>query len=245
MVYFWYQYSLPQPLYFLLEPISKVSYKRLIKSKVIDFWEEKLRSQASFLPSLKLFLTQYLSLSQPFRIWTTAGQKPYEVSKARIQLLFLSNQYPCGSRTRHWSKENPLGLCSHQGCKQLGIVETPQHLLLDCPSFHPLRERLVSLCLRLRHPISYRIVVSYLFQQPSKFLSLILDCSTIPEVIISAQTYGNDIFNDIFYEGRTWCFAIQRERLKMLGRWNINWIVMAFPDMLITTISGFRFRLYW
>ena len=118
--------------------------------------------------------------------------------------------------------DNPLGLCSHQGCKQLGIVETPQHLLLDCPSFHPLRERLVSLCLRLRHPISYRIVVSYLFQQPSKLLSLILDCSTIPEVIISAQTYGNDIFNDIFYLGRTWCFAIHRERLKMLGRWNIN-----------------------
>ena len=52
----------------------------------------------------------------PHRLWVSADRNTYEVAKARIQLLFLSSQYPCAKLTRHRSHENPLGLCTNDLC---------------------------------------------------------------------------------------------------------------------------------
>ena len=38
------QYSLPHPLTFLNSPPTKMKYKNIIKSKVMDSWERKLRN---------------------------------------------------------------------------------------------------------------------------------------------------------------------------------------------------------
>ena len=106
------QYHLPQPLLLLNSPPTKETFKALVKSKVIDYWEHKLRSKATFLPSLLYFHTEYMSLTSPPRLWTTAGINSYEVARARIQLLLLSSQYPLAKYTRHWSVDNPNGICS-------------------------------------------------------------------------------------------------------------------------------------
>ena len=125
-------YELPHPLHLLNSPPTKEVFKKMVKAKVIDHWEQKLRMEAALLPSLKFFQPNFLSLSTPHRIWTTAGQKPYEVAKARIQLLFLSGQYPCGSLTRHWSHENPQGFCTFPACHGSSQIETTEHILLLC-----------------------------------------------------------------------------------------------------------------
>ena len=46
------QYGLPDPLLILQCPPSKESWKRQCKAKVVSWWEEKLRGEASFLSSL-------------------------------------------------------------------------------------------------------------------------------------------------------------------------------------------------
>ena len=79
-------YGLPQPLVLLKNPPSKEAFKRQVKSKVCDYWEHKLRLEASLLPSLAFFNPNYYSLNFPHRIFSTAGQKTYEVAKARIQV---------------------------------------------------------------------------------------------------------------------------------------------------------------
>ena len=48
-------YQLPHPLLILENPPNKESYKKLIRSKVIDYWEVKLRGEASLLSSLVYF----------------------------------------------------------------------------------------------------------------------------------------------------------------------------------------------
>ena len=78
------QYSLPHPLQLLQNPPSKDVFKKLMKSKVVDYWENKLRLEASFLPSLPFFKPEYMSLTKTHLLWTTAGANTYEVSKARI-----------------------------------------------------------------------------------------------------------------------------------------------------------------
>ena len=59
------QYSLPHPLHLLDYPLSKGKFKDLVRSKVTNFWEQKLRSEAAPLTSLCYFKPAYMSLARP------------------------------------------------------------------------------------------------------------------------------------------------------------------------------------
>ena len=52
--------------------------------------------------------------------------------------------------------------------------------------------------------------------------SPLLDCSALPKVIAAAQLHGDQVFADLFYIGRNWCFCVHRERLKRMGKWNFQ-----------------------
>ena len=215
-------YQLPHPLTLLDKPLTKNTHKKLVKSKVLDYWEVKFRAEAAPLTSLKYFRPQFLSLSCPHRLLKAAGSKSYEVAKARIQLLFLSSKYPCGQLTRHWSSSDSEGTCTFLSCKQRSTVETPEHILLECPAYSATRLHLISLCLNVKNPVSNYIVTNLLLSTSTNQMQFLLDCSPIPLVIHLAQLHGDQIFNDLFYLSRTWCFAIHRERMKRLGRWNFK-----------------------
>ena len=188
---------------------------------MIDFWETKLRGEAAYLPSLRYFNCQYFSLSTPHKLWSSAGSKSYEVAKARVQLLFLSSQYPCASLTKHWSSESSLGLCTFPSCQSNLVVETPEHLLLYCPAYNATRLNLLSLSFKLKHPVSHSLMVGYLLgKSESQLMQVLLDCSSLPQVILAAQVHGTGIYNDLYYIGRTWSSSIHREQMKRLHRWN-------------------------
>ena len=128
-----------------------------------------------------------MALGTPHKLLTTAGPKSYEVSKARVQLLFLSSQYPSASFSRHWSQDNPLGICSFPVCQENAIVESSEHILLYCPAYNTTRHNLVNLCLRIRNQFSHQLVSSFFLSGPMQTMQFLLDCSAIPEVISTAQ----------------------------------------------------------
>ena len=217
------QYDLPHPLLLLKNPYSKEGFKNLVKAKVTDFWEVKLRKETNFLPSLNYFKPEFHSLRSPHRILISAGQKSYEVAKARIQLLFLASKYPCNQNTRHWSPQNPHGFCPFQPCTENEIVESPEHILLHCPVYNPIRQHLYSQCLGLTSPASNQLVMNILHSQSNtNIMQFLLDCSVLPDVIKMAQIYGENIYRDLFYISRTWCFSHHRFRMKKLGKWNFR-----------------------
>ena len=218
------QYQLPHPLVLLDHPPTKESYKNLVKAKVIDYWENKLRSEASILPSLDFYFhPQYMSLKSPHKLWTTAGNKTYEVTKAKVQLQFLSNQYRCAKLTKHWTPDNPDGLCTFPSCTSESLVESPEHILLHCPAYSSTRNNLIAQCLRLQNPITHSLITNiFLSNSTLKIMQFFLDCSALPEVISSSQQHGDQILCDLFYCSRTWCYSLHRERMKRLGRWNFR-----------------------
>ena len=216
------QYGLPHPLDILSNPPSKEAFKKLVKSKIIDFWERKLRLTA--LPlidrSLCYFDTKFMSLSCPHPLLIAAGKNVDEVSKARIQLKLLVSQYPCGQLTRYWTPDNPDGLCSYPPCYSAGAVETREHLLLHCPAYVDVRLRMLSVCFKLSNPTSHHITVRLLLAgTTNEQMQLLLDSSSIPDVISAVQGVGDSVLGDLMYLGRTWCFAIHRARSKRLGLW--------------------------
>ena len=164
-----------------------------------------------------------MSLTATHRLWTTAGKNTYEVAKARVQLLFLSSQYPCAKYVRHWCKENPLGLCSYAQCQENLEVESPEHILLHCPSYSEIRLQSLRKCFNVTDPVSHSLITTLLKSSSNHIkMQFLVDCSVIPDVIRAAQCFGDHIYSDLFYLSRTWCYVIHKARLKRLCKWNFQ-----------------------
>ena len=114
------KYSLPHPISFLDSPPTELSYKSVIKSAVLDHWNQKLRGQALMLQSLKYFHPSYMSLTSTHPIFSTCGNSAYEISKAFVQSRYLSGRARIESLTKHWDTSNKEGLCLL--CKDIDAV---------------------------------------------------------------------------------------------------------------------------
>ena len=211
------QYNLPHPIVLLNNPPSKEQFKKMVKSNVISYWESKLRSEAEMLPSLVNFNSNFMSLTQPHPIWTSAKSNPHEVAKAVQQARFLSGRYRTESLVKHWSPGNS-GMCQAEGCHQGN--ETVEHILLKCTAYTKSRRKLISMWLNTENVEAHRLVLEAFSSKTEHLLQFIIDCSTLPTVITSRQEHGEELINELFRLTRTWCFVIHHERMKMLGRWN-------------------------
>ena len=209
------QYQLPHPLKLLDNPPSKDDLKKMVKARVLDYWETRLRGEASLLQSLIFFKPNFMSLSKPHPIWTTTGGKPHEVAKAVQQARLLSGRYRTNELLKHWNHLQ-TGLCSAPGCDS---KETVTHIIIECRAYTNIRQKLLSMWLSTHSQEVYTLVLEALTSTKEYLTQFILDCSSIPQVIKAKQKYGEVIFSEIFRLTRTWCFTLHRERLRIQGRW--------------------------
>ena len=215
------KYLLPHPITFLDNPPTKDTFKRLVKSAVMDHWEKKLRAEASFLKenSLKYFDPKFMSLSTTHPLFTTCGTAPYEVSKAVIQARYLSGRARVESLTRHWDNTNKEGICPL--CKIVKpTVGTIEHFLLSggCPALVEARLEMISFFQSYMVPRPYLFPIFQALWGHDDYLTmqLLLDCSVIPEVIKLCQESENPVMKDIFYLTRTYVFKIYVTRRRLL-----------------------------
>ena len=130
------RYGLPHPLQLRENPLTKMAFKKLIKSKVHDFWESFLRQSSSNLSSLTYFHPNYMSLSVPHPIWTTCEGNSFEIAKAILQSKFLSGRYRSDKLLKHFDKNN-TGICSL--CND-GVEGSIEHLLVSCSALTQCRQ---------------------------------------------------------------------------------------------------------
>ena len=166
--------------------------------------------------SLAYFKPEFHSLRKPHPIFWTAGPNPYEVSKAIVQCKMLSGRYRTELLTSHWSK-NKLGFCLTSTCTC--IKESIEHILLWCPSYQPVRDKLKNLWLSCTHPLITDLLRTVLNGPALDLVQFILDASVHPKVITLGQNFGDEPVKIIFHLTRTWCFALHKERAKILQRW--------------------------
>ena len=217
-------YSLPHPIDLLKYPLKKEHYKKLVKSHVIDHWEQVLRSEAESLSSLTYFNPNYMSLTTPHPLWTTAGSSPFKIVMATTQSHMISGRYRTQSLCSKWSNSDKSGHCPlSKECAALGQIEDLEHLLNTCIALQPTREKLHKFTHKYcsDHPNIIGLVSELCNQSSPDFCQFLLDCSAIPKVQVFAnQNENSDIFNHLFHISRTWVYTLHKNRLKILGRWN-------------------------
>ena len=208
------QYSLPDPLLTLQSPPTKYKWKSLCKSRVLDHYEKKLRAEADHLDSLEYFKPAFMSLNSPHPIWTCANS-PFEVSKAVIAAKMLSGRYRTDRLSRHWTNDNPDGLCRLPGCSnQEGNLP---HILLHCPALSHSRSNMIKMwsAFMVSRPALLPIVHKYTIELPELFPQFLLDPSCLP-LVISTNLLYPDTLQHCMYLARTWCFSSHLARAKIL-----------------------------
>ena len=211
-------YQLPHPSHLLKSPPSKEEYKTLVKKQVINYWEQKMRSDSATLKSLEHFHPHFMSLTSPHPIWATARSSPTKIVMASIQSHLISGRYKTESLCGRWS-QNPLGLCKLTETCQTS--ETITHFLQTCFALDKTREKLMNFTQSYvrSHPQVTAIIEQYCNPKSRLFTQFIIDCSTLPEVITTVQLHGKDILTHLYNITRVWCYSLHRDRLKILGRW--------------------------
>ena len=184
------------------------------------YWEDKLREETCNLPSLRFFRPHFLSIRSPHPLFSSAGSSAYEVTKAIIQALFLSSRYRTEKLCRYWST-NTNGYCLLPQCLALKLIEDEEHILLSCQSLAATRARLSEFTISYAkaHPIVAELLVTFTNPYNPLYSQFLVDCLVIPQVILHAQKHRNITLQHLFKVTRTWCYALHRDRLKLLGRW--------------------------
>ena len=160
-----------------------------------------------------------MSLSNPHPLWTHA-HSPFEVSKAVTVARMLSGRYRTDLLSRHWTRDNPAGLCRLSGCSsQEGSL---QHILLYCPALADSRASVVKLWsnFMVSKPQIFDIVKHYTITKEDQFIQFLLDPSCLPLVISSPDP---DTIKHCLYLTRTWCFSVHLSRTKQLRQLQLRW----------------------
>ena len=215
------KYSLPPPVQLLMNPLSKEQFKKLVKARVINFWENTLRSEAAPLTSLQYFKPCNMSLTKPHPIWTSAGSSPSKVTMATVQARMLSGRFRTESLCSKW-KINCTGKCLlSSSCSS--EKEDLEHILSQCPALDPTRKKLTDFARKYCQevPDISNLIIDFLQPSNVNFCQFLIDCSTMPRVVKAAQELGEQyVHHHLFNVTRTWIYTLHKERLKLLGRWN-------------------------
>ena len=215
------KYNLPSPLTLLYQPKTKASIKSLVKAKVVDFWEAEYRAEAASKTSLEYFKPEYLSLLQPHPLWTTCRNNSFEVNKSIVVARLMSGRYFSDWLCRHWSSDNPSGFCIL--CPGKNLPGTIDHMLVTCEALADKRLLLAKYLQEQTggnsalHDAIKEIMSSSSIKNTVQFL---LDPSVVPSVISAIQ---REVFtlDDVFSVTRTYCYALHRRRLQLIGRFNV------------------------
>ena len=205
-------YGLPHPSLLLEDPIGKYKYKKLVKSKVIDYWECVLRQKKENLKSLTFFHPHFMSLTLSHPIFTSSGHSPLKVAMARVQALMLSGRYRFGALVRHWTRNYDGTCCLSPQCRNNGILEDIHHVLQFCPALEWVRTKMMNFTLTCSLHLPNEVKEFLLLvctPNSSSFCHFLLDCSSLPQLRDRKASFRS--FMTFFFDiSRTWVYVLHR-----------------------------------
>lgn len=230
--------------------LSQASFQKIVKEKIIEYWQCQLAAECVSLPLLRFFGPYHASLLKPHPMWTSTPGNSFECSKSTVLARMVSGKYRTEMMCRFWSN-NRYGHCLAETCR--AVEGDILHLLAVCPALEHTRHRLHGLwCAKtLDCPPLHTLVIRILGSQPDIDIlaRFILNSTTFPEVIFLTQNLGQEIEDRVMYLTRTWAFALHRQKLRLLGRWpgepsknNIHTTNTTLLDTLPPSIDKDRFR---
>ena len=87
-------------------------------------------------------------------------------------------------------------------------VGSLEHILLFCPHLSEARLRVIELCRKMTSESEeMETILNHVLENQTKdvIMQFLLDCFTLPAVVLSNKDRGDSIIRRLFYLTRTWC----------------------------------------
>ena len=155
--------------------MEKYVFKKLVNSKIHEFWHNKLCHDASQRPSLQYLRPQFIPLNgKPHLIWESSSSSPSATRAAIIQAKLLSGRYRTDALCSKWSDSPPS--CSLPGCDK-SPADTFHLLSGECDALRGcLANNLLNgLNILSKMPQLFDIVTQALNYNPHQWISIVLD----------------------------------------------------------------------
>ena len=139
----------------------------------------------------------------------------YQVNKCVTVSRMLSGRFRCGSLLRHFHP-HISGICELCGLEQEDLA----HIVVPrCPELKDRAHHLIRFAretLQTSEKASTILETTLGSKDDNKIVQLFLDPSVVPEVIAAEQTEPGTL-NIILNVTTTWCYALNKTRIKLLG----------------------------
>ena len=132
-----HKYGLPNPITLLDEPITKIEWKKQIKTAVNSYWRDRVIEDSKLYPSLT-----YLNCDsyQPGKIHTLLriNTDPIrETTRLSVKLKLVTGTYILQEKRSRFHSLNQSSMCNEQD-------ETVEHFILQCKVLEPIRQSAIS-----------------------------------------------------------------------------------------------------
>ena len=192
----------------------------MIRRAVVAFWDNKLKTEASSLPSISHMGLSHMLLTVTSPLITTCHGNPHEVRKATIQLRMLSGRYRTDWLRRHWSGESS-GFCRVPGCNG-SSPGTLSHLATgDCPGLALATQEASTHWTNFLNDQPYLrpLILQIASGDKAAFLGFLLDPTTHHLVISLTQSHGDLVTEHVCHLTRSWLYIHHRARFRALDLW--------------------------
>ena len=157
-----------------------------------------------------------MSLSSTHPLYSSCGSSHYQVSKACVQVCYLSGRARVEALSRNWDMDNKDGSCLL--CKSIKpTLGNLEHFLLtgSCPA---LVEDILTMLSFFQAYMAYLLPVLKACWDVDDTITMhfLLDCSVLPIVIKFSQETKKNIQDDLFYMTRSYIFKVHLTRRRLL-----------------------------
>jgi hypothetical protein len=131
-------YDLPTTNMLMLDPVPKLTWKKLVKSAVHLHWSKKLKREVEEdKSSLDMLNLRYAELGMVHHCWRFLIPCLKDVRRATVRAKLLTGTYPTQERLACYSQGTVSSLCLL--CRT--APEDVAHMLIHCPATHRYRSK--------------------------------------------------------------------------------------------------------
>ena len=212
------RYHLPNPLQLLLsgETWVKSRWSTLTKTMITIYFEKKLRREAETNSKMTFLNVQVQGLSGIPHPALLSISNVQEVRKLRHHLKFLSGDFLTAERLAIDNGTSPqCKLC-------LAPVENTAHVLTKCRATSDIHSRMLPELLNTVLQVQANCALIQSTGHSHFLTQFILDCTSLNLPASHRIAAHNPGAGKVFAVARNWCYAISRERARLLQKLKSN-----------------------
>ena len=196
---------------------TKLQFKKLVTSKILDFWHSKILEDIEQKRSLRFLRGNFLPLGKgPHPLWLSCGDSESAIEAAIINAKILSGRYRDDYLISKWNS-NTSGCCMSKNCSFFP-GDVTHYLSGNCSALSSQLNLTLTCSLNILSHFPYLVepVISARRKSAEEWAAFLLNPITNPQLIKISQEFDPTAIWPVFRLTRAYIWTMHRERMNSI-----------------------------